>query len=48
MQKTYFLWYAQGNYATPDSSGMRHSMPQRHLPEWGEEDERAFVHQIKT
>ena len=34
----------QGNYATRDSNGMCHLMPQRHLPEWREEDERAFVH----
>ena len=34
----------QGNYATQDSSGMCHLMPRRHLPEWREEDELAFVH----
>ena len=34
----------QGNYATQDSSGMCHLMPQWHLPEWREEDEWAFVH----
>ena len=34
----------QGNYATPDSSGMCHLMPRRHMPGWGEEDERVFVH----
>ena len=34
----------QGNYTTQDSSGMCHLMPRRHLPEWREEDERAFVH----
>ena len=33
----------QGNYSTRDSSGMCHSMPRWHLPEW-REDERAFVH----
>ena len=27
-----------------NSSGMCHSMPHRHLPEWREEEERAFVH----
>ena len=26
------------------ASGMCHLMPQRHLPEWREEDKRAFVH----
>ena len=36
--------YTQGNYATQDSSGMCRLMLQRHLPEWKEEDERAFVH----
>ena len=34
----------QGNYATQDNSGMCHLMPQHHLPEWREDDERAFVH----
>ena len=34
----------QGNYATPDSSGMCHLIPQQHLSEWREEDEQAFVH----
>ena len=33
----------QGNYATRDSNDMCHLMPQRHLPEWKEEDEWAFV-----
>ena len=37
-------WYTRGNYATRDSSGMCHLMPQRHLLEWREEDEQAFVH----
>ena len=32
----------QGNYATQDDSGMCHLMPQWHLPEWREEDERAL------
>ena len=36
--------YPQGNYATQNSSSMCHLMPQRHLPEWREEDEQAFVH----
>ena len=35
---------AQGNYATQESSGMCHLMPWWHLPEWREEDKRAFVH----
>ena len=35
---------SQGNYATQVNSGMCHLMPQRHLPEWRKEDERAFVH----
>ena len=39
----------QGNYATQYSSGMCHLMPQRHLPEWREEEEEEgicskFVH----
>ena len=34
----------QGNYATQDSSSMCHLMARRHLPEWREEDERAFEH----
>ena len=34
----------QGNYATRDSSGMCHLMQQRHLSEWREVDEWAFVH----
>ena len=34
---------AQENYATQDNSGMYHLMPWWHLPEWREEDERAFV-----
>ena len=38
------LGATQRNYATQDSSGMCHLMPQRHLPEWREEKERAFVH----
>ena len=36
--------YTQGYYATRDSDGMCHLMPQRHLPEWTDEDEQAFVH----
>ena len=35
---------SQGKYATRDSNGMCHFMPWQHLPEWKEEDERAFVH----
>ena len=31
-------------YATWDNTGMCHLMPQQHLPEWREVDERAFVH----
>ena len=38
----------QGNYATQDNIGMCHLMPQRHLPEWREDDERAFRYQIKA
>ena len=39
------IWcYTQGNYATQESSGMCHLMPQWHLLEWREEDERGFVH----
>ena len=34
----------QENYAIQDSSGMCHFIPRRHLPEWREEDERAFAH----
>ena len=34
----------QGNYATRDSSGMCHLLPQRNFPEWREEEEREFVH----
>ena len=34
----------QGNYAAWDSSGLCHLMPQWHLSEWREEEERAFVH----
>ena len=37
-------WHYTGKYATQESSGMCHLMPWRHLPEWREEDERAFVH----
>ena len=33
--------HTQENYATQESSGMFHLMPQQHLPEWREEDERA-------
>ena len=29
--------YAHENYATQDSSGMCHLMPQCHLPEWQED-----------
>ena len=36
--------YTQGNYATQESSSMCHLMPRQHLPEWGEENERAVVH----
>ena len=35
---------AQKSYATQESSGICHLMPRWHLPEWREEDERAFVH----
>ena len=38
------LAHTQGNYVTQNSSGMCHLMPWLHLPEWREEDERAFVH----
>ena len=38
------LRITQGNYVTWDSSGMCHLMPLQHLPEWREEEERAFVH----
>ena len=38
------LCLTQGNYATRDSNGMCHLMPQRHLPGWIEEEEWAFVH----
>ena len=38
------LSITQGSYATVDSSGMCHLMPQQHLPEWTQEDERPFVH----
>ena len=34
----------QGKYVPQDSTGMRHLMPWRHLPDWREEDEQAFVH----
>ena len=37
-------WCTQGNYAIQDSSGMCLLMPQRHLPEWREADERAYLH----
>ena len=36
--------YTQGNYATRDSSGVCHLMPQRHLQEWRKEEEWAFAH----
>ena len=34
----------QGNYAIRDSSGMCHFKPRRHLQEWREKEEQAFVH----
>ena len=44
MHENGMLRYTQGNYATQDDNGMCHLIPLLNLPEWREEDERAFVH----
>ena len=44
------LLYMQGGYATHDSSGMYHLMPQWHLPEWQgqKKEELAFAHNTSS